>query len=606
MEINTGNNRFELKGVGISSGIGFGTARVMAKAPIQLPQYEISETQVPLEIKRFIKARTKVNQEINKLGKRAPKNAPKEISSFLEMYRLLLNDTTLEENVLNLVKTEHINVEWALAKHLEGIKKVFENLSDSYLAERGDDIEHVVRRLQTELMGKRTAIQEEIKADEGEVILVTSDLSLTDVIWLTEYEDLDVVGIVTEKGGATSHTAVLSQTLFIPAIVGVSGARDQIKSGNKVFIDSEKGILVCNPTEEECKEIQERVEEQEKRQSRYYRARRRVAETTDKYRLQLLANVAMCSGVEEILHQGAQGIGLFRSEYLFLGRNELPDEQEQYENYSSLIDVMGEKPITIRTLDVGGDKILNQEARLNNSAIKGLAEKEDNPALGLRAIRFSLASPDLFLTQIRAILRASTRGKIKIMLPLISNLNEIRTAKKYIETAKSQLRAKNIPFNEEIPLGIMIEVPAVAYRPGDFLKEVDFASIGTNDLIQYTLAVDRGNVAVAPLYDSYHPAILHLINNVAKSSKKLGVPVSICGEMGGDPELAPLFIGMGIKNLSMSAMQIPMVKEVIRSVSYTECERLTERVLKLSESEQIRQSMKKFHQLRLRKMEDAK
>lgn len=484
--------RKELSGIAVSSGLGFGRARVMAMAPLQLPQYSISPDQISSEKERLEKAIASVNKEINRMLSRTPKRAPKELKSFLEMFRMLINDQTMKEEVDRIIAEHLINVEWALAQHLEEVKAVFENMTDSYLAERGDDIEHAVNRLQEELLGKGRRLQAEVRSALEEVILVTNDLSLADVIWLTEYEDLDLVGIITEKGGPTSHTAVLSQTLFIPAVVGVAGARSQIQDGDQLFVNSNTGQIICNPDPEEILAITSQVQEQEELYSEFYRARRRVAETKDqKHKVKLLANIAMIAGLDEVLHQGAQGVGLFRSEYLFMGRNKLPDEEEQYESYKELIESMGGRPVTIRTLDVGGDKLLTHEAKAANLPQNVLIEEEENPALGLRAIRFTLANPALFLTQIRAILRAAYKENVKILLPMVTSIEEIVEAKRYIETAKQQLTTEGMLFNPNVPVGIMVEVPAVAVRPEAFLREVDFASLGTNDLVQYTLAVDR-------------------------------------------------------------------------------------------------------------------
>ncbi|WP_303323282.1 phosphoenolpyruvate--protein phosphotransferase, partial [Turicimonas muris] len=497
MTESSATGRKELSGIGVSSGLGFGRARVMAMAPLQLPQYSIAPDQIEPEKERLVKAIASVNKEINRMLSRTPKRAPKELKSFLEMFKMLINDQTMKEEVDHIIAERLINVEWALAQHLEEVKTVFENMTDSYLAERGDDIEHAVNRLQEELLGKGRRLQAEVRTALEEVILVTNDLSLADVIWLTEYEDLDLVGIITEKGGPTSHTAVLSQTLFIPAVVGVAGARSQIQDGDQLFVNSNTGEIICNPSSEEILEITAQVQEQEELYSEFYRARRRVAETKDqKHKVKLLANIAMVAGLDEVLHQGAQGVGLFRSEYLFMGRNRLPDEEEQYESYKELIESMGGRPVTIRTLDVGGDKLLTHEAKAANLPQTALNEEEENPALGLRAIRFTLANPSLFLTQIRAILRAAYKENVKILLPMVTSIEEIIEAKRYIETAKAQLSAEGKLFNPEVPVGIMVEVPAVAIRPEPFLREVDFASLGTNDLVQYTLAVDRGNPSV--------------------------------------------------------------------------------------------------------------
>ncbi|MBS4845331.1 MAG: phosphoenolpyruvate--protein phosphotransferase [Burkholderiales bacterium] len=595
MTESSATGRKELSGIGVSSGLGFGRARVMAMAPLQLPQYSIAPDQIESEKERLVKAIASVNKEINRMLSRTPKRAPKELKSFLEMFKMLINDQTMKEEVDHIIAERLINVEWALAQHLEEVKAVFENMTDSYLAERGDDIEHAVNRLQEELLGKGRRLQAEVRTALEEVILVTNDLSLADVIWLTEYEDLDLVGIITEKGGPTSHTAVLSQTLFIPAVVGVAGARSQIQDGDQLFVNSNTGEIICNPSPEEILEITAQVQEQEELYSEFYRARRRVAETKDqKHKVKLLANIAMVAGLDEVLHQGAQGVGLFRSEYLFMGRNRLPDEEEQYGSYKELIESMGGRPVTIRTLDVGGDKLLTHEAKAANLPQTALNEEEENPALGLRAIRFTLANPSLFLTQIRAILRAAYKENVKILLPMVTSIEEIIEAKRYIETAKAQLSAEGKLFNPEVPVGIMVEVPAVAIRPEPFLREVDFASLGTNDLVQYTLAVDRGNPSVAPIYSEYHPAVLHLIANTAKAAQKLNKPLSVCGEMGGKKNLAAFFVGLGFEELSMAAMQIPSVKKQIRKLTLEECQKFAKNLLRKNTSAEVKTAINNF------------
>ena len=586
------SQRQELRGVGVSSGIGFGHARVMQTSSLQVPRYSVTAEDVDKEIGRLRKSVSSVSRELDQMIRRSPKKAPKEVKTFLEVFKLLVNDSTMFDDVSDRIQTQQINVEWALQKHLEDMLKLFDSLTDAYLAERSDDIVHVIRRLQEELTGERRKIQEKVRNAQSEVILVTNDLSIADVIWLTEYEELDLVGIVTEKGGPTSHTALLSQTLFIPAVVGVAGALSVIKNNDRIFVDSNSGQIICNPTASEIKEIERNVKAQEKKYSQLYRARRRVAETKDKFRVTLKANVAMVSGLDEILHLGAQGVGLFRSEYLFMGRDNLPEEREQMESYRELIDTMAGRPVTIRTIDVGGDKLLSAEARKRNYFSS--AEKEDNPALGLRAIRFTLANPNLFITQIRAILRAASGADVRIMLPMISSLQEIREAKRYIELAKTQLREEKLEFNEFVPVGIMIELPAAVICAEELLAEADFASLGTNDLIQYTLGVDRGNPSVAPLYDECHPAVLRLIRAAVKAAQKQNKPISICGEMGGRREIVPFFLGLGINKLSMVPMQIPIVKEMIRSLKRSSCQRLTLKLVKSRDSGEVRKLLEQF------------
>lgn len=586
------SQRQELRGVGVSSGIGFGHARVMQTSSLQVPRYSVTAEDVDKEIGRLRKSVSSVSRELDQMIRRSPKKAPKEVKTFLEVFKLLVNDSTMFDDVSDRIQTQQINVEWALQKHLEDMLKLFDSLTDAYLAERSDDIVHVIRRLQEELTGERRKIQEKVRNAQSEVILVTNDLSIADVIWLTEYEELDLVGIVTEKGGPTSHTALLSQTLFIPAVVGVAGALSVIKNNDRIFVDSNSGQIICNPTASEIKEIERNVKAQEKKYSQLYRARRRVAETKDKFRVTLKANVAMVSGLDEILHLGAQGVGLFRSEYLFMGRDNLPEEREQMESYRELIDTMAGRPVTIRTIDVGGDKLLSAEARKRNYFSS--AEKEDNPALGLRAIRFTLANPNLFITQIRAILRAASGADVRIMLPMISSLQEIREAKRYIELAKTQLREEKLEFNEFVPVGIMIELPAAVICAEELLAEADFASLGTNDLIQYTLGVDRGNPSVAPLYDECHPAVLRLIRAAVKAAQKQNKPISICGEMGRRREMVPFFLGLGINELSMVPMQIPIVKEMIRSLKRSSCQRLTLKLVKSRDSGEVRKLLEQF------------
>ena len=579
------DNRQDLRGIGVSSGLGLGRARVMSPGGLQIPHLHIGEQSCEEEVARLMKAIASVDRELDLMTRRSPRKAPKEVKALLEVFRLLVNDATLLSESTRIIREQLVNAEWALDIHLEEVRKAFEDLSDTYLAQRFEDIGHVVSRLQEELTGGRR-LREEVRNVEEEVILVTHDLSLADIIWLTEYEELDLVGIITEKGGRTSHTAVLAQTLFIPAIVGVSGASSLIRNNDMIFVDSLSGEIICNPTTEELKSINDRVKVQERLYSKRFRARRRVAETVDGFRLTLKANIAMVSGLDEILHLGAQGVGLYRTEYLFMGRDALPTEEEQYLSYRQLIDSVAPRSVTIRTIDVGGDKILKQES--------DSAGKEENPALGLRAVRFTLANPNLFLIQLRAILRAAADRNVRILLPLVSSLQELREAKRYIELAKSQLKEEGLTYNEDVEVGIMVELPATAICSESFIEEVDFISIGTNDLIQYTLGVDRGNCLVAPLYDELHPAVLKLIAMCATVAQKYGKPLSVCGEMGGKSRLSPIFIGMGIKELSMAPMLIPEAKEVIRNIKKSACVRLVRKVLKARDSLEARELLDEF------------
>lgn len=585
------SQRSELRGVGISSGLGFAKARVIKDSNLQLPQHSVDDPEK--EIERLRKAVKTVDADIAKMIRRASPKASKEVKAFLDLFRLLVNDETLFTEVSSLISQRSINAEWALSLHLEDVQKMFAGFSDSYLAERGDDIAHVVSRLQDALAGRSSRVQESFKDVKDEVILVTPELSLADVIWLTEFEGLGLAGIITEKGGPTSHTAVLAQTLFIPAVVGVSGAVSSIAEDDLVFIDSHTGEIVVNPQASEVEEIKAALKEEEKKYSERFKKGRRLARTKDGFKVSLKANVAMVSGLDEIVHLGAQGVGLFRSEYLFMGREELPTEEEQFESYRELADAMEGKPVTIRTIDVGGDKLLTPEARKRSRL--SVAEKEENPALGLRAVRFALANPDLFLTQIRAILRAAKDANFRILIPLVSSLHEIQEARRYMELASMQLEAEGRSFNREVPLGIMIELPSTVVCADTFLEEADFASVGTNDLIQYTLGVDRGNPSVAPLYDELNPAVLRLIAHSVRTAAKFGKPVSICGEAGGRVELAPFFVGLGVEELSMAPMQIPLVKERICALERKSCARLAHRMLKAKDAAEARALLERFN-----------
>ncbi len=556
-------------GLAVARGIAIGRAVLIASSRVDVAHYFIEPDQVAQEIQRLSVARQAVTEEVQRLHDHLPKDAPPELSALLDVHLMLLQDQMLEEGVKGWVQDRLYNAEWALASQLEVVARQFDEMEDPYLRERKGDLEQVVERLLRQLKGQPDVMatgasrrsssprQHDLPLDEqAEVplILVSHDLSPADML---QFKQSVFAGFVTDVGGKTSHTAIVARSLDIPAVVGTRQASQLIRQDDMVIIDGDAGVVIVDPSPIILDEYAFKKRQAEIDRERLSRLRHTPAVTLDGQRIELLANIEMPEDTPAALEVGAVGVGLFRSEFLFMGREgHLPDEEEQFRAYCGALEGMKGLPVTIRTVDIGADKPLDKAPREDDHL---------NPALGLRAIRWSLADPAMFLTQLRALLRAAARGQVNILIPMLAHAREIRQTLALLDHARVQLDNRGLPYGP-VKVGAMIEVPAAALSLPLFLRHFDFLSIGTNDLIQYTLAIDRADESVAHLYDPLHPAILRLIADTIRAGIQTGKPVSVCGEMAGDPQLTRLLLGMGLRSFSMHPTQILAVKqEVLRA-----------------------------------------
>ncbi|MFO7666289.1 MAG: phosphoenolpyruvate--protein phosphotransferase [Desulfobacterales bacterium] len=553
-----------LIGIGASPGICIGKAYLVDKEGIDIVEkYFISRKNLDSEIKRFKAAVKNATDELRAIIDNAPEDVRRH-TGILETHVALLKDKMLYDKTIETIKNERVNAEWALKKVVSGIKMLFHNISDSYLKERSDDITHVSDRIIRFLIGT-----EEINIGniDKRVILVAKDLSPAD----TSQIQLDkVMGFLTDRGGRTSHTSIIARTLEVPAVLGLGNATQIINNDDRIIIDGTTGIVILNATDQTLSEYMELKARFEEHRAFLSRGSHLKAETLDGLSLQIMGNIELPEEVVSVLDHGGDGIGLYRTEFQYLSRNEFPSEDELFDKYKDVVEVMGQRPVTIRTLDINGDKAV---ANSNGS-------QEANPALGLRAIRYCLKRPDIFRTQLRAILRAAAFGNVRILIPMISSLDELRDTKKLLNEAAHSLEKEGKAYNKNIEFGIMIEVPSAVIMADAMAQEADFFSIGTNDLIQYTLAIDRGNREVAHLYHPFHPAILRMIKHVTDIGKEKGIKVFMCGEMAGDPFNVPVLLGLGIDELSMNPQSIPAVKNMIRSLKVEDARRFIKEALK--------------------------
>jgi len=546
---------FTLHGIPVSRGIAIGRAHLLRPAALDVKHYLVSEERVEAEVLRLSSAIATVHRELQAIWKDLPPDAPSELGAFIDVHALILSDPIISEQPLEIIRSRHYNAEWALLTQIDELSAQFDEIEDAYLRERSNDIRQVGDRILKVLTGSATVLP---KSDEPEeavnhVIVVAHDISPADML---QFRDRAFVGFVTDLGGQNSHTAIVARSLDIPAAVGMSNASSLISQDDWVIIDGDAGIVIVDPSPivlDQYRAVQVRLLRERKKLGKL---KKTPAITKDGMAISLLANIELPEDCVGALEAGAAGVGLFRSEFLFMGRtgvaNKLPSEDEQFESYRKAVLAMKGRPVTIRTLDVGADKPLDKAE-----------ETALNPALGLRAIRYCLAEPQMFLTQLRAILRASAYGPINLLIPMLSHAFEIEQSLAMIEQAKGQLRDAKKKFNANIPVGAMIEIPAAALTLPLFIKRMDFLSIGTNDLIQYTLAIDRVDHEVAHLYNPLHPAILYLLSTTITAGAKAGVPVAVCGEIAGDIKLTRLLLGMGLREFSMHPAQLLAVKQEI-------------------------------------------
>jgi phosphotransferase system enzyme I (PtsI) len=585
--------RDTLTGSGVTRGIAIGRAHLLAKSELDVRQYTIERREVVHEIGRLTTAFNVVRSELDHLKSSIAAGAPSEVAAFLDLHRMILDDALLAEAPRDLIRTRLINAEWALTIQLEEVCRQFEAIDDEYLRERSTDVRHVVERVLAALaQGRPTTMALPRKLAPGErIVLVAQDLAPADMLHLKDRADVDLAGFVTELGGPTSHTAILARSLGLPALVGADNARKVIEEGDLLVIDADADIIVVNPSADEIADFHRRVREQNEQRAQLRKLKGRLARTSDGVAVELLANIELPQDARDALEAGADGIGLFRSEFLFMDRNELPSEDEQYEAYSRVARAMKGKPVVIRTLDIGADKVLTAAARESLGMGRGAPRPESNPALGLRAIRYCLAYPELFLTQLRAILRASEVGTVRILVPMLAHAHEIEQALAFVARAKEQLKERRQKYDGRVQVGGMIEVPAAALSVSQFVEKLKFLSIGTNDLIQYTLAIDRSDSSVAHLYDHLHPAVLHLIADTIRGGARAGVPVAVCGELAGELDMTELLLGMGLRQFSMHPSQILPVKEQLFGLSTKDAARLAVRVLREADPIRIRAAL---------------
>ncbi len=572
---------FTLHGLGVSGGIAIGRALLMSHATLEVAHLTIAPRMVDKEIARFEKAVAAVQDELATM-KEATEHAPAELAAFIDLHAMFLVDPELVEVPKQLIRERRCNAEWALVQQMEHLVEQFEQFDDPYLKERKFDVVQVVERVVKELMGHvgRNLLRTAKGVTEEMLVVVAHDLSPADVIAFKEHR---FASFITDVGGATSHTAILARSLAIPAVVGLENARAAIRDGEALIIDGTRGVVIVNPDIRVLEEYQLRKNQIELEKSKLRRLKSAPSETLDGTAVQLQANIELPGDVPDALELGAEGIGLFRTEFLFLGRGDMPDENEQFEAYKKVIKGMGGRPVTIRTFDLGGDKAIDAH------------RTQTNPALGRRAIRLSLAEPKMFQTQLRAILRASKFGPVKLLIPMLAHAHEIDQTLAALEQAKSSLRGEKAAFDENIPVGGMIEIPAAALAVGLFMRRLDFLSIGTNDLIQYTLAIDRSDEQVSALYDPLHPAVLMLIAHTIASAEKVDVPVSVCGELAGDPSLTRLLLGMGLRIFSMHPSQILEVKSRVLKTDLNEVAPAVRKMLRLDEPHKLREALEKLN-----------
>ena len=568
---------FSLHGLAVSQGIAIGHAHLVSHATLEVARYTVRERDVPREVERFAAALATVRGELGVLHAEAvTPGAPSELAALVNVHAMFLDDPLLAEAPKQLIADRRCNAEWALVQQMELLVAQFEEIDDSYLRERKHDIVQVVERVLRVLLDKPRRLAK--TGSYSELVIVAHDLSPADTI---QFKNLKIAGFVTDLGGATSHTAIVARSLAIPAVVGLHHARPLVREGDLIIVDGTRGVLIVDPGERVLEEYQLKKRELELERSKLKRLKTARSATLDNVDVSLQANIELPQDIVQVKEAGADGVGLFRTEFLFMNRDSLPTEDEQFEAYRLVAKALVGKPLTIRTLDLGADKTAR--------ALHGAERQSPNPALGLRAIRYCLAEPQLFLAQLRAILRASHHGHVQILIPMLAHATEIDQTLAMIEQAKQQLRERRCKFNEKIAVGGMIEIPAAALALGAFVRRLQFLSIGTNDLIQYTLAIDRTDEAVAHLYDPLHPAILRLLSHVIQAAQKAEIPVAVCGEMGGDPKLTRLLLGMGLRQFSMHPTQLLEVKQQVVMADTEQLSAKVARILRLDDPERIRE-----------------
>jgi phosphotransferase system enzyme I (PtsI) len=560
------------KGIGVSPGIAIGRAVIIERREAAVYRVPIREEEVESEITRFNESLEKTRVQLHDLAQRVSRSMGDEYASIFQAHAMMVSDPSFADKVLQKIESEQVNAEWALAEVQEELQARFESFDDAYLRERVADVKDVAERVQTNLQGLAHHDVSEIKHD---VVILADDLTPSDTI---HFNRRPIVAFATEAGGRTSHTSIIAKSLFMPAVIGIPRLTKIVDNDELVIVDGYEGTILVNPTQAMIAEYQARVIRHEEAERRLLGNRDLVAVTKDDRRITLQANIELVEELKDAVKFGAEGIGLYRSEFLYISKSPLlPNEEEHFQLYRSLADAMAPRTCVIRTFDLGGRKLAREI----------MGSKENNPVLGLRGLRLCMKHRDMFHTQLRALLRASAYGDIRIMFPLVTSVQELRQVKTLIREIKAELDAEGQPYNHELKIGIMVEVPSAALIADLLAEEADFFAIGTNDLIQYSLAIDRSNENVSYLYEPLHPALLRLIKSIIEAGKRAGIPVSMCGEMAADPIYAIVLIGLGLEVFSMNPSSIPVIKNVVRSVRYKDCRRIAETALEKRTAQEI-------------------
>jgi phosphotransferase system enzyme I (PtsI) len=579
---------FALHGIAVSKGIAIGKAVLISRAALEVSHYLVEAGREEAEAQKLLDAFEQVRLELAQLRQGLPKDAPQEMAAFLDVHGMILADPALAEKPIKLIRTQRLNAAWALTTELNDLLEQFADIEDAYLKERANDIRQVAERVVKALNAQKKDPLNDADflpaSDVGvESIIVAHDIAPHDMLRFKEHA---FTGFVTDLGGKTSHTAIVARSMEIPAVVGVRHASEMIRHGDWLVLDGEHGVVVVAPDEQLLTEYRKLQTQALKEARKLKQLKHAKTETVDRVEIELFANIELPEDAIQAVKLGAVGVGLFRSEFLFMDRKlALPDEEQQYQEYRRVVDLMHGLPINIRTIDVGADKALGGGGDVSQTGTS---------PLGLRAIRWSLTEPEIFLTQLRAILRASAHGQARIMIPMLAHAKEIDETFRLIEKAKQQLHQRGKAFNPDIQVGAMIEIPAAALMLPLFIDRFDFLSIGTNDLIQYTLAIDRADHSVAHLYDPLHPAILNLLSSIIDQAKRADVPVAVCGEMAGDPALTKLLLALGLTDFSMHFSQLLLVKREILKANVGLLKARAPRVLRAYEPEEQAKALERL------------
>ena len=541
-----------LHGMGVSRGIAIGRVHIIERDRLDIPEYHIDQDQVETETRRLLEAVSQAKQQLRAIRDHIPATTSPGIAPFIDTHLLMLDDTVLTHEPLHLIRTSGHNAEWALKLQRDALVHVFDEMEDAYLRTRKDDIDHVVNRIQRILLKHKPLKHEEPGSRLNGYILIADDLAPADTVLMQHH---GIVAFVTEYGGPTSHTAILARSLAVPAVISMHDARRIAREDDLVIVDGNAGVMLIDPDELSLRYYRQQQEEEKKYYASLIQLKESPARTRDGEPVRLQANIELPRDFETVREVGASGVGLYRTEFLYMNREAPPEEEEHYETYLGVLDTMAGLPLTIRTLDLGADK------QVDGGRQEGPVQS--NPALGLRAIRLCLKEPALFRPQLRAILRASAHGEVRLMIPMLSNIQETRQVLEMIEEIKTELNRQQHEFDENIPVGAMVEVPAAAICADIFADELDFLSIGTNDLIQYTMAIDRVDDEVNYLYEPLHPAVLRLIHTTLEAGAKADIPVAMCGEMAGDHRFTQLLLGLGLREFSVHPAYLLEVKKTI-------------------------------------------